>query len=235
MNQILRCAVIDDIPEAGKKLATYIKETYSLELTGCYTSGLEAFEVFKQIPPHVVFMDIDMPEISGIELARQIKDNLLPIQIVFTTAYKEHAAEAYRLYAVDYLIKPIDKYLFNEAIQRVMTVLQQPSPGNHLPEALMVKTQKNTLQRLIIGDIYYVEADKNYINLYLQSDKIATFMPLGEMEGRLSGYRFIRVHKSYLVAEKYIDKLVDDEIVLSNGVRVPIGRSYKQSFLQFFL
>lgn len=233
--QGIKCMVVDDIPAATRLLAEYINEVYGLELAGCYTSAVKAWETIQKTPPELLFLDIDMPDLPGMDMAQKIKENLYPTLIIFTTASRNHALQAFHVRAIGYLLKPIEKAAFNEAVQRAINMLRK-KPGNQDAQlSLMLKTDRQVMQKVVISGILYLESDKGYITVHSQSGRLTTFSTLMEMETRLLGFRFIRVHKSFLVAEQYIDKVIEDEIILTTGTSIPIGRSYKDAFLQYFL
>jgi two-component system, LytTR family, response regulator len=236
MTAIITCCIIDDAPKAAQVLEQYIATHHRLQLVQSFTHPLAALAFLRQSPPQLLFCDIDMPGMNGIELVQAIRDAKLPIQVIFTTAYSDHAAKAYRLFALDYLLKPISKELFLEAVQRAIEIITFGTPGNNPlpPASLLVKTRNGPMQRVIVEDIQYIEVLKHVVTMQLTAERIETLMSLADLEQRLSRYPFIRVHKSYLVAEKSIDRLDDEKILLTDGTNIPLGRSYKDNFIQHF-
>jgi two-component system, LytTR family, response regulator len=234
MNTPVTCCIVDDMPDAVNTIKTFITQSYGLTLTGSFTQAAEALAFIRQSPPQLLFCDINMPGLSGLEITKIIRTQQLPIQVIFTTASPEYAAESYRLYALDYLLKPIDKALFLEAVQKAR-VLLYPQSGDTAPmQTLVVKTQKGILQHLKIADILFVEMDKDYATIHLHNEKVMVLLSLKEIEYRLKGSGFIRTSKSHLVSGQYIDKTIGDNIHLRNGQQIPLSRSFKPAFLAHF-
>jgi DNA-binding LytR/AlgR family response regulator len=232
-NAPLTCCIADDSPAAASRLATYINDTHGLLLVGTFTAAEAALQFMKTNPPHLLFCDIDMPVMSGLQLAGAISDALLPVHIIFTTAYKEHAVEAYRLHVLDYLIKPIERALFKEAVSRAMSVIGRQQQELQ-PISLMIRTGKGILKKIPVREIYYIEILRAEASIYLEKEQFTTTMPLIELEARLAGCHFLRTHKSFLVAEQFIDRLEEDDVILLDGRRIPVSRTFRPVFLKYF-
>jgi two-component system, LytTR family, response regulator len=234
MSTLVKCCVLDDMPDAIKVLERYITGTHGLQFMASFTNPAAALEFIRKTPVDLLFCDIDMPGMSGMDVAKEIRESLLPTLVIFTTAHSQHAAASYRLYALDYLMKPVNRTEFLEAIQRANDVIDHQRNFGSTPMSLLIKTDKGIMQRITISEIQYIEIDKNLAVFYFDNAKLQTAMTLKEVETRLSGCGFIRSHKSFLVAERAVNKVIENEILLINGKKIPLSRSYKPIFLSYF-
>lgn len=231
---MIRCIIIDDELPAINVLKRYIERIPNLEIVGTETNPLAGIELIRSEKPDVVFMDIQMEEMNGIEVVK-ILDNCT--KIVFCTAYSEFAVTSYEFDAVDYLMKPIEFNRFVKAVQRVTDVLSHRSSANleAIPnDYIYVKAGKRgKLLKVDIDDIDYVEALNNYVSFHQGSQETVAYLTLKEVEEKLPKSQFMRIHKSFIVALKQIALMETNELVLKNGSqRIPIGASYKEAFLE---
>ncbi len=224
---LIRCLIVDDEPPAIRLLEKYVKNVPFLELIVATTSSLEALRLIESERIDLVFLDIQMPEFTGIQLSKIVNKE---IKIIFTTAYPEYALESYKLNAIDYLLKPFEFERFYEAVLKVKTNAISSHTQLQRDAYLFVKTDgKNNFEKVFIKDIYYIEGLRNYIMLHLKDRKIITYNTLKGIEEELPNNEFIKIHKSFIVSFEHIDK-TDSLSVYINNKSLPIGNTYKKRF-----
>lgn len=229
----MRCIIIDDELSAINVLENYIQQLPNITLVGVATNPLIGIELVKKHKVDVVFLDIHMDEMSGIEVMEIIGKET---KIVFCTAYSEFAVQSYDLNAVDYLMKPIEFNRFVKAVQRVYDQLHPTSIHSEIKaipnDYIFVKTeQRGKLIKINLDDIQYIESLHNYVSFHRVEGKTIAYMTLKELEERLPQSQFIRVHKSYIVSIKQITALEHSEVHLKGcSVSVPLGGQYKEWF-----
>lgn len=228
---ILNCAIIDDEPLAGELLASYAKKTPFLNLTGTYNSAISAIRELRNNPVDVIFLDIQMPELSGIEFAK-----ILPKEskIIFTTAFNQYAIEGYKVNAIDYLLKPIsyDDFLkaSNRAFEWFNTTHKQEA---YLKDRFILVKSDYKLHRISLDDIMYIEGLKDYVRIYLENgNKIMSLMNMKKLEDYLPKPEFMRTHRSYIVHMNKITTIDRFRIVFGD-VYIPISDSYKESIQSY--
>ena len=231
---MIRCVIIDDEPPAIKVIKKHMSKLPQLQLAGEATNPLKGLEIIKEEKPDVVFLDIQMDEMCGLEVMKIIGKDVL---VVFCTAYSEFAVTSYDLDAVDYLMKPIEFNRFALAVQRVTNILAaQPSVYDEaIPnDYFFVKAGlRGKLIKIDIDEIDVVEARDNYMAFHCGPLITLAYLTMKEVEERLPSNQFIRVHKSYMVAIKQISLMENNELVLKKcQQRIPIGASYKELFLE---
>ncbi len=230
---MIRCVIIDDERQAINVIKKHIDRLPTIEVVGTETNPLQGIELIKKNHPDVVFLDIQMDEMNGIEIMKLLGKRTC---IVICTAYSEFAVTGYDLDAVDYLMKPIEFNRFVKAVQRVSDAISQRSSGNPsvIPnDYIFVKAgQRGKMLKIDLDEIDYVEGMSNYIAFHRGSQKTLVYLTLRELEDRLPEVQFIRVHKSYIVAIREISFMEHNELILKKyKKRVPIGASYKKEFL----
>jgi two-component system LytT family response regulator len=235
---MLRCLLVDDEPLALRLLTSYVERVPFLELVGTCRSALEAMTVLQQESVDVLFLDIQMPDLTGVEFVRTLRPEAL---VIFTTAYEAYALEGFNLNAVDYLVKPFAFDRFVQAAQKAQDRLQARRPTEPVaaPTALptpapaddfiFVKADYHT-QRINLRDIRYLEGLKDYIKIYTGAGKpVLTLNSLKAFEDRLPSQDFVRVHRSFIVALSWIDSIRKNRIYLGEAI-IPIGDSYADAF-----
>lgn len=235
MSLILDCWIVDDEPLALGLLESYVENAPFLKLTGRFSSAKAAMQEMMERQPDLIFLDIQMPYVNGMEFARIIGDHT---KIIFTTAFKEYALEGYRVNALDYLMKPVSYINFLTAAKKALTWFEAVQAKESIPqqqesrEGIFVKSEYKTV-RVLFDDILYVEGLKNYVKIYTvkQSASIITLMSMKELEDVLPKNRFIRVHRSYIVAKYKIESINKNRLVVA-GREIPIGITYKEDFLR---
>lgn len=226
--RILRCLIVDDEAPAIRLITSYIKKVPFLELVASTTNPIDAIRIIEQENLDIVFLDIQMPTITGIQLSKIIKDK---VHIIFTTAYPQFAIESYDLNAVDYLLKPFEFERFYTAVLKIKPLKNNT---NKKPiEYIFIKTDgKNNFEKIYFKDIIYIESLKNYVSIHLDDKQIITYSTLKHFEIELSKNNFIKVHKSFIVSIQHISKTDSFGVYLSNGKNLPIGDTYKKLFFE---
>lgn len=235
----LTCLIVEDEPMARKLLTQYVEKIAGLELLAALSSPLAALDFLKDNDPDVLFLDVQMPEITGIGLLKILKKK--PI-VVLTTAYSEYAIEGYELDVTDYLLKPITFERFLKCVEKIRQTkersLPHPAPptasapaappDNALPEFLFVKDGTKSV-RVDFADVFYIEGLKDYVRIHTLTKKITTLQSLKKLTEMLPSDEFVRVHHSYIVAFKWIEE-VHRDAVLINGTLVPVSDTYRPAF-----
>lgn len=223
----LKCIVVDDEPLAAQVLVSFINKTPDLQLLKTFHHPLEALQFLKQEKVDVVFLDIQMQELSGIELMQLAPPGL---QIVIVSAYDEYAVEGFDREAVDYLLKPVSFDRFARAVQRVLAkstpAISQPAGTDYI----FVRTDKRIV-RVDLKDILFVEALRNYVAIQTSRQKILTLQNLRSFEEILAPFRFFRVHKSYIISLDKIDS-IERQRIFTGSHSIPIGDAYVKQFLE---
>ncbi|VXB92333.1 Two component transcriptional regulator, LytTR family [Flavobacterium sp. 9AF] len=231
MTKLLKCIIVDDEPPSIRLLEKYILKIPFLELVTTFTKPLEALQFIEINDIDLVLLDIQMPEISGIQLSKIIKDKT---KIIFTTAYSQFALESYDLNAVDYLLKPIAFERFYHAISKLNTseTIKKQASVENANEYVFFKTDgKNKFSKVFVKDIKYIEGLKNYVTIHLENEKIITYSTLKNVFELLSKNEFIQIHKSYIIALKHINK-IDNDSVWINKKELSIGNTYRKFFFE---
>lgn len=231
---MIRCVIIDDEEPAINILKKYIERLPNLELVKTETNPLLGIEMIKREKPDVVFLDIQMDEMNGIDVMKILGDS---VNVVFCTAYSEFAVTSYDLDAVDYLMKPIEFNRFVKAVKRINDVIshQQCADSEAIPnDYIFVKAgQRGKMLKIDLDDIDFVEGMNNYVAFHRGSQKTLAYLTMKELEERLPGSQFIRVHKSFIVALKQISLMENNELALKKlSKRIPIGANYKDAFIE---
>ena len=234
----MTCVILDDEPLALDLLADYCAQVPGLELQAQFDDALAGLAYLQDNPVDLVFLDIHMPRLTGVQLAQ-----LLPQpgpRIIFTTAYDQYAVRSYELNASDYLLKPIAFERFVQAVQKVRQQLQAPATPGTVPSATTAPTEpvaadamfvknEHRLQRVAFDDLLYIEGMKEYLMLYTTTGKVLTLQSFRRVEEVLPPDRFARIHKSYLVALSHIEHVERGKVQVA-GRLLPIGDTYRESF-----
>ncbi|HUI32479.1 MAG TPA: LytTR family DNA-binding domain-containing protein [Dysgonamonadaceae bacterium] len=233
----LTCWIIDDEPLAIELLESYVAKTSFLKLTGSYSSAIQAMQDITKQSVDIIFLDIQMPEISGMEFARFMdKENT---RIIFTTAFSEYALEGYRVDALDYLLKPISYTNFLVATKKALkwfemkeSALNKDLSSRHEQEEeqIFVKAD-HKLIRVLFKDILYIEGWKDYVKIHLAGEPhpILSLMSMKGLEETLPSTKFIRIHRSFIIQKNKIDSISKNRVKIGDK-ELPIGESYKEEF-----
>lgn len=223
-----KCIIVDDEPPATRILENYIGKVNFLEKAGVFNDSLKALEFLNTQSVDVIFLDIQMPQLTGLQLSRIISKN---IKVIFTTAYPDFALEGFELNAVDYLLKPISFERFYQAVSKLnLEPKIEISNQSNLPDFLFVKTDgKNKFQKVFLRDILYIESLQNYVCIHTEKQQIITHSSLKNVIESLPENEFIQIHKSYVVSLKHVES-TDNFSVFINGKELPIGATFKDAF-----
>ncbi len=229
---IINCAIIDDEPLAAGLLKSYAERTPFLSLRGTYGSALEAMKELRDNPAQLLFLDIQMPELSGIEFAKILPQET---KVIFTTAFQQYAVEGYKVSALDYLMKPISYEDFlraaNKALEWFSVSLKKDV---YFRDRFMFVKSDYKLLRVSLDDILYIEGLKDYVRIYLTNgDRIMSLMNMKKLEDYLPRPEFLRTHRSYIVHMTKI-QLVDRFRIVFGEQYIPISDSYKEDVQQYF-
>ncbi|PWH85356.1 LytR/AlgR family response regulator transcription factor [Brumimicrobium oceani] len=233
----MKCIIIEDQLPAQRILKKYILDFESLQLEAVFTNALEAIEFLKSNEIDLMFLDIHLPKLSGIDFLKSLNN---PPQVIFTTAFSEFALEGYELNVVDYLLKPFSFQRFVQAVSKVNLSDNEDSNStpNEDPENnkkdIFIKSGFDHI-RVKIDDIVYIMSDADYTEIHLENNKHLSSETLRFWEQSLPTQQFSRVHKSYIVNTEKVIKVSGNQIFLENKKVIPIGRAYKNGFLEGFV
>ncbi|WP_299274500.1 LytTR family DNA-binding domain-containing protein [uncultured Psychroserpens sp.] len=229
---ILSCILIDDEPLALDLMETYVKSTPFLKLVAKCNSAIAAIEIIEKETVDLIFTDIQMPNLSGMEFSKLLLNK--PTKIIFTTAFEEFALESYKVNAIDYLVKPISYAEFFAAANKAkQQILNQPNRVNSIDDYIFVKSDYKLL-RINLKDLIYVEGLKDYLKFYtVNSEKpILTLKSMKSLEEELSEKHFMRVHRSFIVNLNKITTIERNRIVFGDKY-IPVSEKYKERFQKF--
>ena len=228
----MRVIIVDDEPRAIELIASYLEHFSSFELVSTFRNGLKALEFLNTNSVDVVFLDINMPHLSGLSLSKMIDSKT---DIIFTTAYSEHALESYEVNALDYLLKPISLERFSKTITKLIDKHEgrntSPNPDKDASLTIFVKSGLETHQ-IKVDDITYLQKDGNYIYYYVAEKKIMARQSIGDALKNLPD-TFSQIQKSYIVNFAKIDSIRSDYIIIGKN-EIPIGSQYKSLVLSKF-
>jgi DNA-binding LytR/AlgR family response regulator len=233
MNNKTRCLIIDDEPLALKLIKSHLSKLPSFEVAGECRNALQAIEFLKKEKIDLMFLDINMPEITGIEFLKTIPD---PPYVIITTAFREYAIEGYDLDIVDFLLKPISFERFLKAVNRFISRTKPARNGNGTPSApnnekkyIHIQDGK-TVVKLVLSDILYLEGYGEYVKVITQNKNHLVRNSLTEFENKLSESNFLRIHKSYIVNVQKISGFTTLHVILKS-TQLPIGRIYRDKVM----
>ncbi|MCW5909512.1 MAG: response regulator transcription factor [Cyclobacteriaceae bacterium] len=229
----LNCIIIEDEPLARNLLADYVSKVPTLNLVQAFGNPLEALEVLREQPVDILFLDVQMPQLTGISLLKVLQNKPM---VVLTTAYSEYALEGYELDVADYLLKPVTFERFLKAVDKVtqrlagegktVVVSEVTAPG-----FVFVKDGTKSV-KVQLDDILYVEGLKDYVTIHTPGQKIVTLQRMKTLEEQLPADKFIRIHNSFIVAVKAIDVVHKNEVQIGQA-SLPIGDTYRKAFRDF--
>ena len=234
----LSCIIIDDEPLALGLMETYVKKTPFLNLVGKFENAIDAISTLENDPPQILFLDIQMPELNGLELSKIIKDKT---KIVFTTAFQQYALDGFKVNALDYLLKPISYADFLQAANKALQWYEMASnkeekeveKKEEQKRSIFVKSDYKLIQ-IDLDKITHIEGLKDYVKIFVEGETypILSLMSMKSLEEMLPKDRFIRVHRSYIVQPKKIKTIERNRIVFGKEY-IPISDSYKEAFQEF--
>lgn len=223
----LRCVIIEDEPMARKLLLDYCSRVSEIEVLKEFTNGLDALPYLNSNPIDLLFIDIKMPGITGVDLVKTLQHKP---KIIFTTAFAEYAVDGFELDATDYLLKPFNFPRFIKAVNKVLA--QQPVARNEVNQNasnyLLVKDGRDMV-KVPLADILYIKGQKDYVQFILRGRKIMSLMKMRDLEADLSSKGFVRIHQSYIINTNHIDVISSGSIQIGNEF-LPISQTYKLAF-----
>jgi DNA-binding LytR/AlgR family response regulator len=227
----IRCIIVDDEELARALIKEYVSKIPSLELVGTYKNPLEALEVLRAEHIDLMFLDIQMPELTGIQFLKSLEKK--PV-VIFTTAYPEYALEGYELDVVDYLVKPVSIERFLHSVNKATKILHNKT-GNagktNQPDFIVIHAD-HKIYRLLLADILYIEGLREYVSYFTADGKrIIALESLKKLEEILPSHMFMRVHKSYIVPINRV-RVIEGNMVMIEKKGIPIGASYKEAALK---
>jgi DNA-binding LytR/AlgR family response regulator len=230
----LNCLIIDDEPYARKGLEEHIHEIDFLHCVGSCENPLKAASYLNDGKVDLMYLDIQMPKINGIDFLKTLKN---PPLTIFTTAFSDYALEGYTLDIIDYLLKPITFERFLKASQKAFEFFQLKSNSEHsaVPEAdfFFVRCDRK-FEKVFFRDVSYVESMQNYAVIHIGDKKLITYITLTSLENQLPADQFLKVHKSFLINVPHVKAIEGDEIIFENA-RIPISRSLREHVVQRIL
>ena len=230
---MIRCIAIDDEPLALRQVAGYIEKTPFLELAGNFESALHAMTWLNDNTADLMFVDINMPDLSGMEFVKSLQN---PPKIIFTTAYSEYAVEGFRVDAIDYLLKPISYSDFLKAAQKAQERITVSAPSKENLESnddfLFIKSDYKIL-RINLKDIIYIESQREYVQIFIENQKpVMTLLSMKKLITHLPDKDFMRVHRSFIVNLNKITVVERSRIVFGDTY-IPVSEQYKEEFQRF--
>jgi len=230
----LTCLIIEDEPLARNLMKDYVQKVPYLTLVEAFSNPISALEVLKSRHIDILFLDIQMPEITGISLLKTLQQKPF---VILTTAYSQYALEGYELDVVDYLLKPITFERFLRAVDKVnqrVAVAAKPETENTVTDTRSFVFVKDgtKLVKIHLDDILYIEGLKDYVTIHTKEKKVVTLQRLKALEDQLPLNQFIRIHHSYIIAVDAIETIFKNEIQIGKAL-LPISESYRKSFREF--
>ncbi len=229
MSRVFKCIIVDDEPAAIRLLEKFIEKVSFLKLINTFTKPIEALLFLHENNVDLLFLDIQMPEITGIQLSKIVNNN---IQTIFTTAYPKFALESYDVAAIDYLLKPIEFGRFYKAVSKLLPPEATNETALSSENYIFLKTDgKNKFVKVFLEDILFIEGLKNYVSVQLKEEQIITNNTLKHLCKNLAQSHFIQIHKSYIISLKHIDR-IDNDVVWIKEKELPIGNTYRKLFFE---
>lgn len=225
----MNCVILDDEPLAVELLSKYVSETENLFLSFATTDAFAAIQFIQKNKVDIIFLDVQMPELSGIQMLKIIGNKY---KVIFTTAYTDYALESYEYNITDYLLKPITQERFLKAVDKATTTgIAAPLKSNGIDNDFIFIKSDSKIIKVNLTEILFIEGLKDYISIQTTKEKLITLQNLKTLEQHLSAHQFIRVHKSYIVALNKIDTIEKNRIFIGTTA-IPVGETYKDVFLK---
>lgn len=241
---MIKCLAVDDETYAAEIIADFIKKTPFLELVGTTNSGIDALRIVQQGGVDLVFLDVQMPELTGIQFLKVIGNKC---KVILTTAYPDYALEGYELDVVDYLMKPIAFDRFLRAVQKAQALISTSSPVNTAPDIppppetssvkniaqptfiLLKGDRKNSYIKMELDEICYIEGMRNYVVVHTTGGQIITYHKLVDLEAELQSPPFFRIHKSFIVSLRHIKRIEGNSVKVGDRL-LPVSEMYRAAF-----
>lgn len=233
MSKLIHCLIVDDEPVAREIMEEHLAKIEAVKIEGSCKNAIEAFNILNKKKIDLIFLDISMPEISGLSLAKSVNKD---VKIIFTTAYREYAVDGFDLRAVDYLLKPISFERLLQAISKYLeenTFIPKTEKIELIPEkseSFFVRAERKMV-KICYSEILYVESLADYVKIHLTEKAIVTRETISGIEAKLPQQEFLRIHRSFIVALSAIDSFTNEYVEIGKK-QIPISRSYKKEVLE---
>jgi len=235
MNEI-KCLIVDDEPIAAQVIESYLDKLEVFKVAEIFNNALQAFEYLQSNPIDLIFLDIQMPKITGLEFLKTLRN---PPKVIIVTAYREFAYEGYELDVIDYLLKPVSFDRFLKAIDKFNSLDVENNKVSYRSgegaksnkETIWIRADRKNV-KIRIDDIYYIEGLKDYVKIYQREGMVISKITIKNMEKMLPGNQFIRIHRSYLIAISKISAFNNEGIEIGSAT-LPIGKMYKESVVKY--
>ncbi len=231
---MIHCIIIEDQPPAQRVLKKYISDIGNMELKGAFTDALQAMDFLKGENVDLIFLDIHLPKISGIDFLKTLPNRP---NVILTTAFSEYALESYEYGVVDYLLKPFSFERFVQAVSKIPTPASKVEKEGHTinntnaTDVIFIKSGYELI-KVNIADICFIQSDADYTEVVTAEKKYLSQEPLRFWEETLDSKQFVRTHKSYILNISKIQKIIGNQVRLEKHANIPIGRTYKDNFMQ---
>ena len=230
----IKCVAIDDEPLALKQIGAYLERTPFFETIALCSNAFEALQFIREIEVDLLFVDINMPDLNGLDFVRSLERK---IPVIFTTAYSEYAIDGFQVDALDYLLKPISYASFLKSANKAKTWFDVNHKSNEVVQPqmdyLFVKSE-HRLIRILLSDIKYIEGSNEYIIIHLMKEKpLTTLMRMKNIETMLPENHFMRVHRSFIVNLNQVKVIERNRIIFDEKIYIPVGEQYKENFQRF--
>ena len=231
---MITCIIIEDQPPAQRVLKKYITDMGNLDLRGTFADALQAMDFLKEEPIDLIFLDIHLPKISGMDFLRGMR---FKPHVILTTAFSEYALESYEYDVVDYLLKPFSFERFVQAVSKVPSSktmegkAKYPIENASSPDVIFIKSGYELI-KIDVVDIRFIQSDADYTEIFTVEKKFLSQEPLRYWEEQLDSKKFVRIHKSYIINTSKIEKIVGNQVRLDAQTNLPIGRAFKEGFMK---
>lgn len=219
----IKCLIVDDEPIAREGIVTYVNRTPFLELVQTCKNALEASSFMANNPIDLLFLDIEMPDINGIEFAQSLAKSPM---IIFTTAFRDYAPEGFELDALDYLLKPISFPRFLKAANKALSYFEKQPVNGLEADHFFIKSDGRYI-KIAFRDILYLESAKDYVFIFTKEQRFMSLISLKQMEQQLPAQDFLRIHRSFIIAKNHVDAIEHHHLVIE-GRKIPISRSLQE-------
>lgn len=228
---MIRAIAIDDEPLALELISRFCSQISTIQLEKKFTKPSAAISYLQKFPVELVFLDIQMPSITGLELVKQLPENVM---VIFTTAFSEFALDAYNLNAIDYLLKPFEENRFAKAVNKAVEYYQLKSQNENPADKFLLIRADYKLTKIALSEIHYIEGLGDYLKVFYGDNKlIVARMTMKNILAKLPAKEFLRVHRSFIVPYSKIEN-VRNKTILIQGQEIPIGTSYEAEFFEKF-
>ena len=234
---MIRCIIIEDQPPAQRVLKKYIRDMGNMELKATFADALQAVDFLKAESIDLIFLDIHLPKISGIDFLKALSQKP---NVILTTAFSEYALESYEYAVVDYLLKPFSFERFVQAVSKVLPPKSEAlkaksqTENNSSPEVIFIKSGYERI-KVNVAEIRFIQSDADYTEIFTAEKKYLSQEPLRYWEEYLDSKKFVRIHKSYILNISKIEKISGNQVCLDEKTKIPVGRAYKEAFMKHVL